>query len=76
MYKSVNINQFNQLLGHTSKAKTHLVANYYGVKLTLKFEICTYCTRKKQDKPTSQNKYPIKRGANHQEITYLTTPVQ
>ena len=37
MYKSVNINKFNQLLGHISEAKTRSVANYYGVKLTREF---------------------------------------
>ena len=34
--------RFHELLGHPAEAKTRAVANYYGVKLTGEFKVCSH----------------------------------
>ena len=43
----INVMSFHELLGHPSEAKTRAIANYYGVKLTGEFKVCSYCAEAK-----------------------------
>jgi len=41
--ESVDVNEFHALLGHPSESKMRFIANYYGVKLRGKLEVCPDC---------------------------------
>ena len=45
--QKVEVNWFHELLGHPGEAKTRIVAECHGVKLTGKFKACAACAKAK-----------------------------
>jgi len=41
----VDVNYFNELLGHFGEDKTRAIAKYYGIKLFGKFKPCSDCVK-------------------------------